>query len=175
MVASVATRGYAATRVTDLIKLSGVSRRSFYDLFPDKEACFQAVVREIVANSMSLTEEFAGEDGDRSRRRFQALTEIVVGQPAAARLCLLEAYAAGPEALEPLEAARVTLERRLQAGVAESPQRAGMSPEMVSALLGAARRCCRPSAASPSGRARCARLSAPCSTSSPPGRPSPIW
>jgi AcrR family transcriptional regulator/DNA-binding transcriptional ArsR family regulator len=138
MVASVATRGYAATRVTDLIKLSGVSRRSFYDLFPDKEACFRAVVRELVANSLSLTEELAGGDAERAERRFQALTEIVVEQPAAARLCLIEAYAAGPGALEPLEAARVTLERRMQAGAAESPQRAGMPPEMVSALLGAA-------------------------------------
>lgn len=138
MVASVATRGYAATRVTDLIKLSGVSRRSFYDLFPDKEACFRAVVRELVAMSMSLTEELAGDDGDRARRRFQTLTEVVVAQPAAARLCLIEAYAAGPEAMEPLEAARVKLEWRMQAGAAESPQRAGMPPEMVSALLGAA-------------------------------------
>jgi AcrR family transcriptional regulator len=138
MVASVASRGYAATRVTDLIKLSGVSRRSFYDLFPDKEACFRAVVRELAANLMSLTEELAGEDSERARRRFQALTEVVVAQPAAARLCLIEAYAAGPEALEPLEEARVMLERRLQAGVAESPQRVGMPPEMISALLGAA-------------------------------------
>jgi AcrR family transcriptional regulator/DNA-binding Lrp family transcriptional regulator len=139
MVASVATRGYAATRVTDLIKLSGVSRRSFYDLFPDKEACFRAVIRELVAKSMSLlTDELSGSDEERARRRFQALTEFVIGQPAAARLCLIEAYAAGAEALEPLEGARVTLERRMQAGAAESPRRAGMPPEMVSALLGAA-------------------------------------
>jgi AcrR family transcriptional regulator len=138
MVASVATRGYAATRVTDLIKLSGVSRRSFYDLFPDKEACFRAVVRELVAKSISLTDELSGSDGERARRRFEAFTEFVIRQPAAARLCLIEAYAAGPEALEPLEAGRVKLERRMQAGAAESPERAGMPPEMVSALLGAA-------------------------------------
>jgi AcrR family transcriptional regulator len=138
MVASVATRGYAATRVTDLIELSGVSRRSFYDLFPDKEACFRAVVRELVSKSLSVNDEIEGEPGERARRRFQALTEFVVAQPAAARLCLIEAYAAGEEAIEPLEQARVTLERRIQAGLAESPERAGMSPEMVSALLGAA-------------------------------------
>jgi AcrR family transcriptional regulator len=138
MVASVATRGFAATRVTDLIKLSGVSRRSFYDLFPDKEACFRAVVRELAAKSISLTDELTGNDAERARRRFQSLSEVVAAQPAAARLCLIEAYAAGPEALEPLEEARVTLERRMQAGAAESPQRAGMPAEMISALLGAA-------------------------------------
>src|SRR3954453_12379896 len=138
MVASVATRGYAATRVTDLIELSGVSRRSFYDLFPDKETCFQAVVRELVAKSMSLTAELPGDEGERARRRFQVLAEVVAAQPAAARLCLIEAYAAGPGALEPLEEARSTMERLMQAGAAESPRRAGMPPEMVGALLGAA-------------------------------------
>jgi AcrR family transcriptional regulator/DNA-binding transcriptional ArsR family regulator len=138
MVASVATRGYAATRVTDLIELSGVSRRSFYALFPDKEACFQAVVRELVSNSMSVTEDLPGEGGDRARRRFQALTKLVTAQPAAARLCLIEAYAAGEEATKPVEEALGTLERRMQAGGAEVPQRAGMSPEMIGALIGAA-------------------------------------
>jgi AcrR family transcriptional regulator len=136
MVASVATRGYGATRVTDLIELSGVSRRSFYDLFPDKEACFRAVVRELVQRSLSV-DEIEGEPGERARRRLQALTEFVVTQPAAARLCLIEAWAAGEEAIEPLEEARVTLERRIQAGIAETPQRAGMPPEMIGALLGA--------------------------------------
>jgi AcrR family transcriptional regulator len=138
MVASVATRGYAATRVTDLIELSGVSRRSFYDLFPDKEACFRAVVQELAAKSISLTEEIPGQGSDRARRRFQALVELVTAQPAAARLCLIEAYAAGEEATKPLEEALGALERRLQAGVAESPQRAGMPPEMIAALVGAA-------------------------------------
>lgn len=138
MVASVATRGYAATRVTDLIKLSGVSRRSFYDLFPDKEACLRAVVRELVSKSMSLTEEIPATGDERARRRFASLTEIVTAQPAAARLCLIEAYAAGEEATRPVEEALSTLERRMQAGAAESPQRAGMSPEMIGALVGAA-------------------------------------
>jgi AcrR family transcriptional regulator len=138
MVASVATRGYAATRVTDLIKLSGVSRRSFYDLFPDKEACFRAVVHEVVSKSMSLTEEIPATGGERARRRFQALTKMVMEQPAAARLCLIEAYAAGEEATRPVEEALTILERRMQAGAAESPERAGMSPEMISALVGGA-------------------------------------
>jgi AcrR family transcriptional regulator len=138
MVASVATRGYAATRVTDLIKLSGVSRRSFYDLFPDKEACFRAVVRELVSKSMALTEEIPGSGSERARQRFEALTAMVTAQPAAARLCLIEAYAAGEEATEPLEEALVTLERRMQVGLADSPQGAGAPPEMITALVGAA-------------------------------------
>jgi AcrR family transcriptional regulator len=49
MVASVAQRGYAATRLSDLAELSGVSLNSFYGLFADKEACFAAASEEILA------------------------------------------------------------------------------------------------------------------------------
>jgi AcrR family transcriptional regulator len=39
---AVATKGYAATSVADIIALAGVSRRTFYEHFDDKEACFLA-------------------------------------------------------------------------------------------------------------------------------------
>src|SRR3954471_10455622 len=48
MVASVSERGYAATRVADLVRLSGVSSKSFYRLFDDKKACFVATVAAMV-------------------------------------------------------------------------------------------------------------------------------
>jgi AcrR family transcriptional regulator len=38
----VAAKGYAATSVADVIALAGVSRRTFYEHFTDKEACFLA-------------------------------------------------------------------------------------------------------------------------------------
>jgi AcrR family transcriptional regulator len=39
---SVAANGYAATSVADIIALAGVSRKTFYEHFADKEACFLA-------------------------------------------------------------------------------------------------------------------------------------
>jgi AcrR family transcriptional regulator len=39
---SVAAKGYAATSVADVIALAGVSRRTFYEHFSDKEECFLA-------------------------------------------------------------------------------------------------------------------------------------
>jgi AcrR family transcriptional regulator len=39
---SVAAKGYAATSVADIIALAGVSRKTFYEHFADKEACFLA-------------------------------------------------------------------------------------------------------------------------------------
>ena len=41
LVATVAAKGYEATTVGDLAELSGVSSRTFYDLYPDKRACFE--------------------------------------------------------------------------------------------------------------------------------------
>jgi len=48
MVASVSARGYKATTVGDLAEISGVSSRTFYDLYPDKEACFLATLEAII-------------------------------------------------------------------------------------------------------------------------------
>ena len=39
---AVAAEGYAATSVADVIALAGVSRKTFYEHFADKEACFLA-------------------------------------------------------------------------------------------------------------------------------------
>jgi AcrR family transcriptional regulator len=42
LVAVVAEKGYEATRVADLLELSGVSRSAFYEHFGDKEDCLLA-------------------------------------------------------------------------------------------------------------------------------------
>ena len=38
----VAEKGYPATTVADVVERAGVSRRTFYEQFQDKEACFLA-------------------------------------------------------------------------------------------------------------------------------------
>jgi AcrR family transcriptional regulator len=42
MVQIVTEKGYADTTVSDVVERAGVSRRTFYELFDDKEACFLA-------------------------------------------------------------------------------------------------------------------------------------
>jgi AcrR family transcriptional regulator len=39
---SVAAKGYASTRVADIISLAGLSRKTFYEHFEDKEGCYLA-------------------------------------------------------------------------------------------------------------------------------------
>src|ERR1700754_2650860 len=52
MVATVAERGYEATTVADLVGLSGVSRRSFYAPFEDKQDCFLAAIDAVTGPAL---------------------------------------------------------------------------------------------------------------------------
>jgi AcrR family transcriptional regulator len=145
MVASVSERGYTATRVSDLVELSGVSRRTFYDLFGDKQACFVAAVEAMLGMAFEYAARTAGTgagDGDgnwedRARSDFRAFGELIASQPAAARMCLIEAHAAGPEALQPLEATVAGFEAMALHSIAESAERAALPPEMITAHVGA--------------------------------------
>src|SRR6187200_1672015 len=66
MVASVYERGYAATTVNHLVEISGVSSRTFYDLFPDKAACFMATLGAIIEAAVAYAAQSAGEEVDAS-------------------------------------------------------------------------------------------------------------
>src|SRR6185312_1671373 len=111
MVTSVCQRGYEATTLSDLVEISGVSSRTFYDLFPDKQACFLATLEAIIEAAIAYAAQSAGEAGgkeaweDRAHQGFQAFAAMIVAQPAAARLALVDVYAAGSEALPPIERA----------------------------------------------------------------------
>src|ERR1700750_939795 len=61
MVASVSERGYIATTVNDLVEISGVSSRTFYDLFPDKKACFLATLEAIIEAAAAYALQSTGE------------------------------------------------------------------------------------------------------------------
>jgi AcrR family transcriptional regulator len=51
VIEAVNAKGYAATSVAELIALAGVSRRTFYQHFDSKEACFLASFERILADS----------------------------------------------------------------------------------------------------------------------------
>jgi AcrR family transcriptional regulator len=145
MVASVAERGYWNTRVADLVELSGVSLRSFYDLFPDKQACFVAAVSTLASASVDVV--LGGIGGDdwetESRRRLATLAELVAVQPAAARLFMIEAYVAGPEAVEVVDEMSQQVEALVRRRLVSSEQWADLPQELgtvaVAAILEAIR------------------------------------
>jgi AcrR family transcriptional regulator len=157
MVASVSERGYRATTVGHLAEISGVSSRTFYDLFADKQACFLATLEAIIEAAIAYAAQRAGElvedpapggvslpdDAlragsweERAGQGLRSFAEMIVAQAAAARLALVEAYTAGPEALVPLERAMAGFEWLTRQVLEQSPERAEMPAEMVMALMG---------------------------------------
>jgi AcrR family transcriptional regulator len=110
MVACVERKGYEATTVADLLELSGVSRSAFYEHFHDKEDCLIATFEAIVAKALELIEHELGEGGTwehRARATLDSLFEMIIHQPAAARLCFSEIYAAGARGRRAVDQAMV--------------------------------------------------------------------
>jgi len=139
MVATVAEKGYEATTVADLVELSGVSRRTFYELFEGKLACFVATVEALLEATVTMAAESYGGKGDWEARAKGLLQRFLMGlaaQPAAARLCVVEAYAAGPLALAPLERAVDAIEEQIVVASATDPKRKQATREVTRAVLG---------------------------------------
>lgn len=139
IVAVVAERGYEATTVSHVVELSGVSRTAFYRLFANKEECFIAAIDEIVVFlSVAVSEAWQapGSWDERLRAAFEAFVAVVVAQPAAARACLLDAYVAGPTAVDHVNQGIAMFEAMVGQSFEQSPERAGMPPLVVRGIVG---------------------------------------
>lgn len=141
MVAGVAEHGYERTTISDVTKLSGVSRTSFYEHFANKEDCFLATVdatTDFMTAAVAEASESAGDWSERLVAAFAELVEQVVDQPAAARVCLLETHVAGRTAVERADRGSASFERMIRAGYAESPAHAGLPPAISHGVVGGA-------------------------------------
>jgi AcrR family transcriptional regulator len=106
---SCAERGYGGVTVRDIIEHAGVSRRTFYDLFHDKEDCFLAAY-DAVINRLLREVSAAYSQGERPWAErvavaLRAVIEQFVAGPEFARLIIVEVLAAGRVALEHRDAA----------------------------------------------------------------------
>jgi AcrR family transcriptional regulator len=98
-----AERGAGAASVAHIVARAGVSRRTFYDLFEDREDCFLAAFEEAVAQAaLTVIPAYQAQARWRERIRAGLLAGLVFceEEPSLARLCVVEALAAGPRALE---------------------------------------------------------------------------
>jgi len=98
-----AERGAANVTVAHVVACSGVSRRTFYELFADREACFLAAFEDATARIAARVlpaYERQGRWQERVRAGLAALLDFLDEEPEAGRLCVVETLAAGPPALE---------------------------------------------------------------------------
>jgi AcrR family transcriptional regulator/DNA-binding MarR family transcriptional regulator len=95
--------GYARMTVAQVIGRAKVSRKTFYDVFLDREDCFLAAFDQAIAQARTLVSEaFALESGWREGMRsgLARLLMFMDEEPGLARLCVVEALGAGPRVLE---------------------------------------------------------------------------
>lgn len=103
MVELVAEHGYNAVAVAALTKRARVSKRDFYKHFSGKEECFLTTYDIIVNHSLrGIHAAIEGEEEWRERLRLGYSTFVgqIADNPEAARLALVEAFAAGAGAVE---------------------------------------------------------------------------
>jgi AcrR family transcriptional regulator/DNA-binding MarR family transcriptional regulator len=93
--------GYAAMTVAAVIQRARVSRKTFYEVFANRNECFAAVVEEIFARAHSVASTaYAAESSwlAATRSALNSLLRLVDEEPRLARIWFVDATA-GPEAV----------------------------------------------------------------------------
>jgi AcrR family transcriptional regulator len=103
MVEAVAERGYAGASLEIVVAQAGVSRRTFYRCFENRDACFRELLDLAWASTLELVasafaREATWQDGVRSA--LASLLAFLDSEPLLARAWLVESSAAGSWALE---------------------------------------------------------------------------
>jgi AcrR family transcriptional regulator/DNA-binding MarR family transcriptional regulator len=96
--------GYARMTVAQVISRARVSRKTFYDVFADREDCFLAAFEQAVSQTRLIAKEAYEQEGEVWREGVRAalgrLLMFMDEEPGLAKLCVVEALAAGEKVLE---------------------------------------------------------------------------
>jgi AcrR family transcriptional regulator len=121
----VAERGYQKTTIELIAKTARVALSTFYEQFASKEECFLAAFDESVAGAATVFDELLDTDlpwPEQIASGLEILLEMVVGEEARAKLCLVEAQAAGGPALARYQAMLERVAPKLREGRALNPR-----------------------------------------------------
>ena len=141
---AIAEKGYAAVTIADVVRIARVSKRTFYEHFADKEACFLALYAETSDELIELIANTAATAPGPWEARIGAAARAyfgrVAGEPELIRAALLEIQAAGPRARR----LRREVQRRYadqlrafsEAAVAEGATARALTPELATAVVG---------------------------------------
>src|SRR5579864_4531053 len=103
MADAVIDREACSVTVADVVARAGISRRTFYEYFEDREECFQLTFEWGVRRARAvMAEAYARESRwlDGIRTALAALLALMDEEPALARLCVVRALGGGAEVLQ---------------------------------------------------------------------------
>ena len=98
-VSAIEELGYAQTTVGHITRRASVSRRTFYELFANREECLIAVLEEVVEHARRGADAAGLEElpwRERVRTGLGAILGFFDREPALARVCVVQALRGGP-------------------------------------------------------------------------------
>ncbi len=140
-VAALEELSYASTTVTQITSRARVSRRTFYELFENRDECLAALLDDVVGMiERELAE--AALEGLAWRERVRGGLAVILGfcdrEPALARVCLVHSQQGGPGRLVRREEILARLAAAIDGARGESARAADCSPLTAEGLVGAA-------------------------------------
>ncbi len=136
-----AEQGIEGASVGRVCKRAGVSRRTFYEIFDDREACFLAaleVALERLADEVLRACEGERKWSARMRAAITMLLECFDSEPGLARMCVVETLRAGPEVSERRQRTLEALTRLVDEGRGESKNGAALPLLTAQGVVGGA-------------------------------------
>lgn len=139
-IAVTGAEGYSAMTVTAVIAHAGVSRKTFYEQFADREHCFLAaydVVAVRARDGMRAAFALDAPWPERLRATLAWALDALARHPHEARLAFAEVLSVGPRALERRDRALGDLRALLLPGLDEAPAGLTIPGSMPTAVAGA--------------------------------------
>jgi AcrR family transcriptional regulator len=116
--------GYGGLTVRDVIERAGVSRRTFYEHFENKEQAFLAAY-DLVVSRLAVEVQASSTRGQSWSEKIglglATFLDRLAGDPALAHLCVVEVLAAGPPALAGRAAAMDAFRVFFEPGMQDAP------------------------------------------------------
>jgi AcrR family transcriptional regulator len=139
-IAVAGSEGYTGMTVSAVIAHASVSRKTFYELFADREDCFMAaydLVAQRALGGMRAAFDVEAPWPEQLRAAFEWALSALAEHPHEARIAFLEVLAAGPRALARRDRALNELAALLTPGFEASPAGAAVPASMPDAIAGA--------------------------------------
>ncbi len=139
MVEAIARSGYEHTSVKQVIGLAGVSRRSFYEQFTNKEQCFLSAFDVLAGRDIQrITKACTASSSmdKRLRAAFRALVQSAKENPKASTLVLVESQTAGMGGVLRLRQVLASCEQMLAHGFSESSEAVALPAPVVRGIVG---------------------------------------